>query len=32
MICADLHMHSTYSLDGNNTIAEMCTHGQSIWA
>lgn len=24
MIFADLHMHSTYSLDGNNTIAEMC--------
>lgn len=24
MITSDLHMHSTYSLDGNNTIAEMC--------
>ncbi len=24
MIRSDLHMHSTYSLDGNNTIAEMC--------
>ncbi len=24
MILSDLHMHSTYSLDGNNTIAELC--------
>lgn len=24
MITSDLHMHSTYSLDGNNSIAEMC--------
>ena len=24
MILTDLHMHSTYSLDGNNTIAELC--------
>lgn len=24
MIHADLHMHSTYSLDGNHTIAELC--------
>lgn len=23
MILTDLHMHSTYSLDGNNTIAEL---------
>jgi histidinol-phosphatase (PHP family) len=24
MILSDLHMHSTYSLDGNNTIADLC--------
>lgn len=24
MILTDLHMHSTYSLDGSNTIAELC--------
>ncbi|HHY54513.1 MAG TPA: histidinol-phosphatase HisJ family protein [Chloroflexi bacterium] len=30
MITSDLHMHSTHSLDGNNTIAEMCEQALNL--
>jgi histidinol-phosphatase (PHP family) len=30
MIANDLHMHSTHSLDGNHTIAELCTRALQL--
>ncbi len=30
MISTDLHMHSTYSLDGSNTIAELCEQALAL--
>lgn len=30
MIVTDLHMHSTFSLDGSNTVAELCEQALSL--